>query len=96
MIDSIKDGDARWKSFAMHHPDVDDANDLEYDDLPSWKRQEYEVWYRDPKMVLQAQLSNPKFKDGIDYAPKLVYNGKNERVWKDFMSGNWAWNQCVS
>ncbi|KAF8338581.1 hypothetical protein F5887DRAFT_1077678 [Amanita rubescens] len=94
MIDSIKDGDARWRSFTIHHPDVDDANDLEYDNLPSWKRQEYEVWCRDPKMVLQAQLSNPKFKDGIDYAPKLVYNGKNERVWKDFMSGNWAWNQC--
>ncbi|KAF8337791.1 hypothetical protein F5887DRAFT_1063026 [Amanita rubescens] len=95
MIDSIKDGDVRWESFAMHHPDAGDLDVTPSDNLlSSWKRQTYEVWYRDPKKVLQAQLSNPNFKDGIDYAPKLVYNDKNERVWKDFMSGNWAWKQC--
>ena len=93
MIDAIKDGDAPWKRFTMNHPDSDDPDQS---NLPSWKREAYEVWYRDPKKVLQAQLSNPKFKDGIDYAPKEVHNEKNERVWKDFMSGNWVWKQCVS
>lgn len=99
MIDSIEDGKVAWESFTMNHPasdhDHDDADDTS-DDLPSWKRKTYHVWFRDPRKLLQAQLSNPEFKDGIDYAPKVVYNNKKERVWENFMSGNWAWDQCVS
>ncbi|KAF8321908.1 hypothetical protein F5887DRAFT_904465, partial [Amanita rubescens] len=92
VIDSIEDGDAPWDSVAMYHPDLSDTNEL--DNLPSWKKAKYDVWFRDPRKILQGQLSNPKFKDGIDYAPKLVYNDKGERVWGNFMSGNWAWKQC--
>jgi hypothetical protein len=94
VIDSIEDGDAPWESVAMYHPDLEDTNDS-LDNLPSWKKAKYDVWFRDPKKILQGQLSNPKFKDGIDYAPKLVYNDEGERVWGNFMSGNWAWKQCV-
>jgi hypothetical protein len=104
-IDSIEDGDDPWDSFTIYHPDyqpeVDDTSatstsSSDSDDLPAWKRKGYDVWFRDPKTILQAQLSNPQFKDGIDYTPKVVYNKKNERVWENFMSGNWAWEQCVS
>lgn len=92
-IDSIKDGDAAWESFTMNYSH-DTINNL--DDLPAWQKADYDVWFRDPKKILEGQLSNPKFKDGIDYAPKVMYNDKNERVWENFMSGNWVWKQCVS
>ena len=94
IIDSIEDGDAPWQKSILYHPDLDDTTSA--DDLPSWKKGKYEVWFRDPKKILKAQLSNPNFKNGIDYAPKVMYNDKGERVWENFMSGNWAWDQCVS
>ncbi|KAF8328032.1 hypothetical protein F5887DRAFT_1083299 [Amanita rubescens] len=90
-IDSIKDGDVPWKSFTMKHPNASMHN---LDGLPSWQKAKYDVWFRDPRKILQGQLSNPLFKDGIDYAPKVVYNDKKERIWENFMSGNWAWKQC--
>ncbi|KAG1790332.1 uncharacterized protein HD556DRAFT_1433411 [Suillus plorans] len=44
-------------------------------------------------MLLCNQLSNPDFKDGFDHASCQVYSNNHERVFSDFMSGNWAWNQ---
>ena len=64
--------------------------------IPSWKRATYELVFRDPQILLDHQISNPDFKNHIDYAPHLVYGEKGQRVWSDFMTGNWAWNQCVS
>lgn len=55
-IDSIEDGDASWESFIMNH--VHD-NNLDLDDLPSWQKQDYVVWFRDPGKILKGQLSNP-------------------------------------
>lgn len=92
-IDSIKDGDAPWQSYTMNHSDMHNTTN---NDLPSWQTADYDLWFRDPRKILQDQLSNPKFKDGIDYAPKVVHNDNNERIWENFMSGNWAWKQCVS
>lgn len=57
--------------------------------------QEYEVWYRDPRMVIRNQLANPDFKDEIDYAPVQEFGIDGERRWKNFMSGNWAWSNAV-
>ena len=95
VIDSIEDGGAPWQSFTMNHQNL--SGDPQTDnDLPSWQRADYDVWFRDPRKVLNAQLSNPKFRDGIDYAPKFIVGDKNERIWENFMSGNWAWKQCVS
>lgn len=56
---------------------------------------EYEVWHRDPRTVIQQQLSNPDFKDAIHYAPFRETTDKGERRWQDLMSGNWAWKQAV-
>ncbi|KAG2118670.1 uncharacterized protein F5147DRAFT_742178 [Suillus discolor] len=93
VIDSIPYGDAPWQNFTICHTDADQ---LQPDDpsVPPWKLAEYEVWFHNPRDVLRNQLSNPNFKDHIDYAPKQVFGEHNQRVWSDFMSGNWAWNQC--
>jgi hypothetical protein len=58
-------------------------------------RESYEVWYRDPQQVFADMLANPDFKNEWDAAPLRQYNGSGERVWRNLMSGNWAWKQCV-
>ncbi|KAG1889698.1 uncharacterized protein F5891DRAFT_1131776 [Suillus fuscotomentosus] len=91
-IDVIDQSDVPWQSFTIQHGD---ANSLTGDpSAPQWKLAEYDVWFQDPCMLLCNQLSNPDFKDGFDHAPRQVYGNNHERVFGDFMSRNWAWNQC--
>ncbi|KAH7903265.1 hypothetical protein BJ138DRAFT_1020917, partial [Hygrophoropsis aurantiaca] len=61
---------------------------------PSWMHGEYEVWYRNPRELLRNQLSNPDFKGEFDYAPRRVFGDDDNRIWSDFMTGNWAWKQA--
>jgi hypothetical protein len=53
------------------------------------------VWFRDPREIIQDMISNPDFKDEVDYSAKRVFGAAGKREWKDFMSGNWAWEQSV-
>ncbi|KAF6746939.1 hypothetical protein DFP72DRAFT_1150192, partial [Ephemerocybe angulata] len=54
---------------------------------------EYEVWYRNPLDVMEAQLGNPEFGEKIDYAAKEVKSRDGKRQYVDLMSGEWAWEQ---
>ena len=54
--------------------------------------EEYHLWYHDLKKVVHDILSNLDFNTTLDYAPHQKFCGG----YCDFMSGNWAWNQCVS
>lgn len=85
-IDSTKLGDARWQSFKLSYSG----------DVPSWMHDEYEVWYRDPLTVAHLMLQNSDFDGKFDYMAFKDYNSNGERQWKDFMSGNWVWEQSVS
>lgn len=91
-IDATKLGDVPWESFSVTYcgPKPEDA-----ENVPSWMEAEYEVWFRDPQTVLENQLANPDFKDGIHYAPFREYGSDGKRQWQDLMSGNWAWSQAV-
>lgn len=55
---------------------------------------EYELWYRDPRKVIHNILANPDLVDGIDYVPYREFQD-GKRRYCDFMSGDWAWEQCV-
>jgi hypothetical protein len=90
MIDSTTLGDAPWESFSVSY-----SGKLPDDDVPVWMTTEYEVWHRDPRMVIRNQLANPDFKDEIDYAPYQEFDEKGKRRWTNLMSGNWAWSQAV-
>lgn len=90
-IDQIKDGDIPWESF-----DVCFNGDIAAGDTTAWKHSKYEVWFRDPRLLLHAQLSNPDYAKEMDFAPKEVRNEKDSRRYQDFMSGDWAWRQAVS
>jgi len=91
-INATRHGDSPWKSFSVTYsgamPD--------HGDPPSWMTAEYDVWYRDPKVVLEHQLANPDFKGEIDYAAKVVLDEDGHREVCDLMSGQWAFEQSVS
>ena len=91
-IDSTPIGDAPWKNFGIKysgsHPTLGDP--------PSWMDQTYDVWYHDPHTVIKNILSNTDFDGEIDYAPYHDFLEDDSRRYKDFMSGDWAWEQAVS
>ncbi|KAH9174065.1 hypothetical protein EDB89DRAFT_2113711 [Lactarius sanguifluus] len=89
-IDAIQDGDAPWQCLS-----VNAASDDIPEDAPSWKREEYEVWYRDPDVVIRNLLDNPDFASQFDTAPYIMTDTHGERRWSDFMSGHFAWRRST-
>ncbi|KAJ6630166.1 hypothetical protein B0H10DRAFT_2362304 [Mycena sp. CBHHK59/15] len=90
-IDATEMGHVPWECF-----NVSWNGEIADGDETPWKRQEYSVYFRDPRAVLHQQLGNPDFKLEMDFAPKQVFGGdtSNSREYMDFMSGNWAWRQA--
>ncbi|KAJ7698292.1 hypothetical protein B0H17DRAFT_1158368 [Mycena rosella] len=90
-IDATEIGHIPWESF-----NVSWNGDHTPGEETPWKNEEYTVYFRDPRAVLQLQVSNPDFKYEMDFAPKRVFGGedRNSREYMDFMSGNWAWQQA--
>ena len=96
-IDSITE-DPIWECLSVQCTDATTSSTSTSDgpSVPAWKHASYDVWFRAPEALADFQLANPEFKDHIDYSPKQIFGDKHERVWNDFMTGNWAWRQCVS
>lgn len=90
-IDATERGHVAWQAFEVAY----DGSDLDAPNAPSWKRKNYTVYFRDPRAVLQQQLGNPDYKSEIDLSPRRVYDEKDEHVYENFMSGDWAWRQAV-
>ncbi|KAI6013170.1 hypothetical protein BKA83DRAFT_4466263 [Pisolithus microcarpus] len=88
-IDSTPLGGVKWECFKINHlgekPEVN---------APPWMDQDFDVWFRDPCLVIHNILGNPAFKDELDLQPFREYSAENdERCFQDFMSGDWAWDQ---
>ncbi|KAJ8701478.1 hypothetical protein PTI98_000250 [Pleurotus ostreatus] len=86
-IDASKLGDAPWQCLK-----VDPCGTAEE---PLWKQKIYEVWFRDPDIVLQNMLDNPDFDGEFDYSPYVEVDDKNNRRWGDAMSANYAWRHAT-
>ncbi|KAG1875828.1 hypothetical protein F4604DRAFT_1880739 [Suillus subluteus] len=89
VIDATQLGDVPWQCFSAQYsgewPKV----------VPPWMDDEFEVWFRDPRAMAHNILANPAYKDEIDYVPFREYDALDDtRRWKDFMSGDWAWQQA--
>lgn len=90
-IDCTPLGDIPWSSFSLQY-----NGEKPMDDVPQWMDASYQVSYRDPHAVIHSMLGDPSFKDNMDYVPYCEYHTSTEkRLWQDFMSGDWAWNQAV-
>lgn len=89
-VDAIKLGHVPWQSYAIQYNGLRPENGP----TPEWMTTEYQLWYRDPRAIIRNILANPDLADGIDYIPYREFlDGK--RRYSDFMSGDWAWSQCV-
>ena len=94
-IDVITVGDAPWMSFTVRY-----NGDRPETSVPRWIDQEFDVWTRDPLTVVHNFLKNQDFNGEWDYVPyrdfvQVSGSIHRERKYKDFMSTNWAWKQCV-
>ncbi|KAG2083637.1 hypothetical protein BD769DRAFT_1633119 [Suillus cothurnatus] len=90
VIDSSPFGDVPWQHFTVAY----DGERLADEDRP-WMDDQYEVWFRDPREVVRNMLANPTYANEIDYRPYREYSTEGDkRQWKDFMSGDWAWDQA--
>ena len=83
-------GDVPWEVFTVQYD-----GEKPRDNIPSWMTAEFNVWYRDPRLVVKNLLSNADFRDGIDYAPFKESDASEQRVYGDFMSGDWVWEKAV-
>ena len=89
-IDAIDLGSVPWKSSTIQYQGRRPENSA----APQWMDDEYQLWYRDPRKVIHDILGNPDFTMALDYIPYHdLQDGKCS--YRDFMSGNWSWNQCV-
>ncbi|KAG9217551.1 hypothetical protein CCMSSC00406_0008478 [Pleurotus cornucopiae] len=87
-IDASKLGDAPWQCLKV------DPGGTDKD--PLWKQKIYEVWFRDPDIVLKNMLDNLDFDGEFDYSPYIELDDKNNRHWGDVMSANFAWRHATN
>ncbi|KAG2095408.1 hypothetical protein BD769DRAFT_1631555 [Suillus cothurnatus] len=89
-IDATPLGDVAWENFSLKY-----NGNKPTGECPLWMEQSYEVWFQDPHTVAKNMLTNPDFKNGIDYTPYCEFQEKDEQCrYKDFMSADWAWQQA--
>lgn len=89
-IDAINLGNVPWRSYTAQYQWLRPEDGP----VPEWMGTKYQIWFRDPRQVIHNILANPEFVSGIDYVPHKDFQD-GERQYHDFMSGNWAWEQCV-
>ena len=89
-IDATPLGDVAWESFGLKY-----NREFPGDEVPAWMTDEHEIWFRDPRELVQNLLSNPDFDGEFDYSPLQEYDAAGNHRFQDFMSGDWAWEQAV-
>lgn len=90
-IDDTPLGGVKWESFTISYDGPRPEGDV-----PTWMTDKHSIYFRNPLKIVHGMLSNPDFKDEIDYAPLRVHGPDGKRHLRNFMSGEWAWRQAVS
>ncbi|KAF8887501.1 hypothetical protein CPB85DRAFT_1378036 [Mucidula mucida] len=80
---------APWKCFVAPPPPDLPTN------APEWKKQSYQIWYRDPNTVISNMLANPDFASEFDASPYVHIGPKGKQCWSEFMSGNFSYNDAT-
>ena len=58
-------------------------------------KNKYEIWFRDPRLLLKNMLANPEFASFFDYSLYRQFDDKGNCQYEHLMSGDWAWMQAV-
>ncbi|EIW77696.1 hypothetical protein CONPUDRAFT_108937 [Coniophora puteana RWD-64-598 SS2] len=89
-IDSSKLGDIPWQSFSVTYQGPRPASNV-----PPWMEAGYDVWFRDPRKVVENMLGRPDFQNELDLTPYRDYDKKDNRRYENLFSGDWAWKQAT-
>ena len=83
-------GDIGWESFGVVYSG-------DRTDCPApWMDDVYDVWMRDPEAVIAEIVGDGHFQKLMDFIPYREYDSAtNTHRWRDFMSGDWAWDEAV-
>ena len=87
-IDATVVGDVPWQGFTTFYQGP------RPDEVPEWMTTGYDVWHRDPQQIIHNLLANRDFNGEFDYAPFREFDATKRRRYRDFMSGDWAWNEA--
>lgn len=87
LIDSSTLGDVPWQCMETF---------FDKGDTSPWHQTAYEVWYRNPEIVVSNMLANPDFNEQFDVRPYIDLDEHQKRCWSNVMSGNIAWRHSVS
>ena len=74
-IDSTPLGDVPWQTFSINY----DAGEEVPDGAPSWQTSTYDVWFRDPRLVVRNMIDNPDYGNQFDSAPTRTFDSKGHR-----------------
>lgn len=89
-IDATLVGGVPWESAIIDYKGPRPSNRPQ----PPWMSDEYEIYFKNPRVLVQDMISNPGFANEFDYAPYHEYfDGVHH--FQNMMSGNWAWRQAV-
>lgn len=92
-IDSTLLGGVPWQNFSIVYQGTRPQGEGVV--VPEWMTSSYEVWFRDPHVLIKNILANPDYNDHVDYAPIREFGSSGSRQYHNFMSGDWAWKQAV-
>ncbi|KAN0107708.1 hypothetical protein V8E52_009875 [Russula decolorans] len=88
-IDATPLEDCPWQSITLHYNGERPENNV-----PSWMTSDYDVWFWDPRTLLENMVSNPDFNGEFDVAPLQEHDMAGNHRFQNFMSGNWSWKQA--
>jgi Plavaka transposase len=89
-IDSIPLGDVPWQHFSLKY-----NGELPDGTIPEWMTSDYEVWFRDPHLIIKNMIGNPDYEASVDTTPIQAFDNDGHREYQNFMSGDWAWEEAV-
>jgi hypothetical protein len=90
-IDNIQHGDAPFQSIKIKYNGPRPAGTP-----PPWMTETYELCTRNARSVLVNQMSSRKLCGSVNLRPYRQFDENGNRVYSNFMSGNYAWKQSVS
>ena len=85
-------GDVAWQSFSIQY----NGDEVPESTLSQWMTSKYDVWFRDPHIIVKNMIDNPDFNHHADVTPLRIFNSNGTREYQNFMSGDWAWEEAVS
>ena len=93
-IDSTRLGDVAWQSFSLQY----NGNEVPLAEgtLPQWMTSEYDVWFCDPHAITKNMIGNPDYNHHANVAPVRIFHRNGHRLYQNFMSGDWGWEEAVS